>query len=49
MRLLAERLGVGTMSLYTYVPGKAELVDVMLDAGHLEARPRSPRDMAAAA
>ncbi len=32
MRRVAERLGVGTMSLYTYVPGKAELLDVMLDA-----------------
>jgi len=31
MRLAAERLGVSTMSLYTYVPGKAELIDVMLD------------------
>jgi AcrR family transcriptional regulator len=31
MRKVAERLGVGTMSLYTYVPGKAELLDVMLD------------------
>jgi AcrR family transcriptional regulator len=31
MRRVAERLGVGTMSLYTYVPGKAELVDAMLD------------------
>jgi AcrR family transcriptional regulator len=31
MRALAGRLGVGTMSLYTHVPGKAELVDVMLD------------------
>jgi AcrR family transcriptional regulator len=31
MRRVAERLGVGTMSLYTYVPGKAELFDVMLD------------------
>jgi AcrR family transcriptional regulator len=31
MRGLAERLGVGTMSLYTHVPGKAELVDVMVD------------------
>ncbi len=36
MRRVAEHLGVGTMSLYTYVPGKAELVDVMLDAIHLE-------------
>lgn len=31
MRALAERLGFGTMSLYTHVPGKAELVDLMLD------------------
>jgi AcrR family transcriptional regulator len=32
MRRVAERLGVGTMSLYTYVPAKAELIDLMLDA-----------------
>ena len=31
MRRVAERLGVGTMSLYTYVPSKAELLDLMLD------------------
>ncbi|MFI1386013.1 TetR/AcrR family transcriptional regulator [Embleya sp. NPDC020886] len=31
MRAVAERLGVGTMSLYTYVPGKAELLHVMFD------------------
>lgn len=31
MRKLAERLGVGTMSLYRYVPGKAELLDLMVD------------------
>ncbi|MCP2258291.1 transcriptional regulator, TetR family [Streptoalloteichus tenebrarius] len=31
MRRIAERLGVGTMTLYTYVPGKGELLDVMLD------------------
>ena len=31
MRRVAERLKAGTMSLYTYVPGKAELLDVMLD------------------
>ncbi|MGH3788641.1 MAG: TetR/AcrR family transcriptional regulator [Pseudonocardiaceae bacterium] len=42
MRRIAERLGVGTMSLYTYVPGKAELIDVMLDAVHLEVAPESP-------
>jgi AcrR family transcriptional regulator len=32
MRKVAERLGVGTMSLYTYVPGKPELLDLMVDA-----------------
>jgi AcrR family transcriptional regulator len=42
MRRVAERLGVGTMSLYTYVPGKSELVDVMLDAIHLEAAAEVP-------
>lgn len=31
MRRIADQLGVGTMSLYTYVPGKAELIDVMVD------------------
>ena len=31
MRRVAERLGVGTMSLYTHVPGKAELTDLMVD------------------
>jgi AcrR family transcriptional regulator len=42
MRRVAERLGVGTMSLYTYVPGKAELVNVMLDVIHLETTPEAP-------
>jgi AcrR family transcriptional regulator len=32
MRRVAERLAVGAMSLYTYVPGKAELIDLMFDA-----------------
>jgi AcrR family transcriptional regulator len=32
MRRVAEELGVGTMSLYRYVPAKAELLDLMLDA-----------------
>jgi AcrR family transcriptional regulator len=31
MRRVAQALGVAPMSLYTYVPGKAELVDLMLD------------------
>ena len=30
------------MSLYRYVPGKAELVDLMLDAVHGEAAPPGP-------
>jgi AcrR family transcriptional regulator len=37
MRRVAERLGVTAMSLYTYVPGKAELLDVMVDAVNAEA------------
>jgi AcrR family transcriptional regulator len=36
MRRVAERLGVGTMSLYTHVPGKAELLDLMLDTAYGE-------------
>ncbi|HZC27728.1 MAG TPA: TetR/AcrR family transcriptional regulator [Actinopolymorphaceae bacterium] len=32
MRRVAQALGVVPMSLYTYVPGKAELLDLMLDA-----------------
>src|SRR5687767_8069662 len=40
MRRLADDLGVTAMSLYTYVPGKAELLDVMLDTVYGEtARP----------
>ncbi|MET8836249.1 TetR/AcrR family transcriptional regulator [Micromonospora sp. NPDC004540] len=40
MRRVAERLGVGTMTLYTHVPGKGELLDVMLDTVYGEtARP----------
>jgi AcrR family transcriptional regulator len=31
MRRVAEKLGAGTMSLYTHVPSKAELIDLMLD------------------
>ncbi|HEX6522937.1 MAG TPA: TetR/AcrR family transcriptional regulator [Streptosporangiaceae bacterium] len=42
MRRVAERLGVGTMSLYTYVPGKAELIDLMLDAIYTETSPGPP-------
>jgi AcrR family transcriptional regulator len=31
IRRIAEELGVSPMSIYTYVPGKAELIDVMVD------------------
>jgi AcrR family transcriptional regulator len=43
MRRLAERLGVGAMGLYTYVPGKAELLEAMLDAVYA-AMPRTAHD-----
>lgn len=36
MRNVAERLDVGTMSLYTHVPGKTELIDLMFDAAYGE-------------
>lgn len=32
MQRVAERLGVATMALYRYVPGKHELISLMLDA-----------------
>ncbi|MGA4841210.1 TetR/AcrR family transcriptional regulator [Streptomyces sp. G45] len=35
MRRLSQELGTGTMSLYRYVPGKAELLDLMLN--HVQA------------
>jgi AcrR family transcriptional regulator len=36
MRRVAAELGVGTMSLYRYVPGKEELLDLMLDSVNRE-------------
>lgn len=50
MRRVAERLGFTTMSLYRYLPGKEELVEVMRDVAlgpppaSLGARPRSWRE-----
>lgn len=32
MRRLAQDCGIATMSIYTYVPARAELIDLMLDA-----------------
>jgi AcrR family transcriptional regulator len=37
MRRVAEELGIAPMSLYTYVPSKAELADVMIDRAYGEA------------
>lgn len=34
MRNVADHLNVGTMSLYTHVPGKAELIDLMIDTAY---------------
>ncbi len=44
MRRVAETLGFTTMSLYRHVPGKDELLDLMLDAvwGETEPTPRAP-------
>ena len=43
MRKVADALGVGAMSLYTYVAGKAELLDLMLDFVYLRMpRPARP-------
>lgn len=39
MRRVASPLGVVPMTLYTYVPGKAELLDLMLDTAYM----RMPR------
>ncbi len=36
MRGIADRLGVSAMSVYTYVPGKAELLDLMVDLIYLQ-------------
>jgi AcrR family transcriptional regulator len=36
IRRVAEHLGVSPMSLYTYVPGRAELLDLMIDHAHGE-------------
>jgi AcrR family transcriptional regulator len=45
MRRLAEALAVAPMALYTYVPGKAELLDLMLDRVYAEmSRSRWPGD-----
>ncbi len=42
MRRVADRLGVGAMSLYRYVPGKTELLELMLDTIHGEDPAEAP-------
>ncbi|WP_445277837.1 TetR/AcrR family transcriptional regulator C-terminal domain-containing protein, partial [Streptomyces sp. DSM 41033] len=42
MRRLSTELGTGPMSLYRYVPGKAELLDLMLDRVLGEPLPAEP-------
>lgn len=44
MRRVAETLGFTTMSLYRHVPGKSELLDLMVDAvwGETERAPKGP-------
>jgi AcrR family transcriptional regulator len=44
MRRIAQVLGVAPMTLYTYVPGKAELIDLLLDAAYLKAPRRDTVD-----
>ncbi|PKO13497.1 MAG: TetR/AcrR family transcriptional regulator [Chloroflexi bacterium HGW-Chloroflexi-10] len=34
MRSVAEQVGAGVMSLYTHVPGKTELIDLMIDTAY---------------
>lgn len=44
MRRVATELGVGAMSLYTYVPGRTELVDLMVDRAYAELDLPAPGD-----
>lgn len=44
MRRVADQLGVTAMSLYTYVPGKAELLDLMIDTVYREMAVTDPAD-----
>jgi AcrR family transcriptional regulator len=42
MRNVAASLGAGTMSLYTYISSKAELLELMVDRVHQEMNPAEP-------
>lgn len=53
MRRLADEAGVGAMTLYSYVPGRAELLELMLDSVADEVyagrpKPRAKRSMPSA-
>ena len=38
MRKVAQQLGIGAMSVYTYVPGRSELIELMIDQVYSEHR-----------
>jgi len=44
MRRVADAVGLSTMALYTYVPSKAELIDLMVDRVAAEAPPLDAPD-----
>jgi AcrR family transcriptional regulator len=44
MRRVAQNLGAAPMTLYTYVPGRAELLDLMLDECYLAMPREYPHD-----
>ncbi|MQS16694.1 TetR/AcrR family transcriptional regulator [Streptomyces kaniharaensis] len=44
MRRVAQALGLSPMALYTYVPGKAELLDLMLDTVYARMPRSTPAD-----
>lgn len=48
MRHVADALGVAPMSLYTYVPGRAELVELMVDRAYGELGTELPQGWRAA-
>jgi AcrR family transcriptional regulator len=44
MRALGERLGVSAMSIYRYVPGKPELLDLIVEMAYAELPDTLPKD-----
>lgn len=43
MRKLAARVGIAPMALYSYLPGREELIDLMLDSVYASMRRKRPR------